>query len=230
MYLGTDGGKVRLPSMTEPGHPGGRRRTKKLPAVDSGGTTYRPSCCPVVSERSPYPVRAAEVQYKDDSDEEKEEGRLDGREGEERMARRPEETDLGAVMRLMIERDEKCGERDEERRREREEAEGRRIREETEWRREEEERRLARREVEEKVKGARTPPTQFFVDGCYARLLLLYTYRGFSTTTQGQSTCRRSRSLILERIWRKYRGLVIKLWGTFLERCGKLELRNLVHY
>ncbi len=29
-----------------------------------------------------------------------------------------------------------------------------------------------------------------FVDGCYARLLLLYTYRGFSTTTQGQSTCR----------------------------------------
>ncbi len=45
------------------------------------------------------------------------------------------------------------------------------------------------------IKGARTPPTQFFVDGCYARLLLLYTYRGFSTTTQGQSTCRRSRSL-----------------------------------
>ncbi len=80
------------------------------------------------------------------------------------------------------------------------------------------------------VKGARTPPTQFFVDGCYARLLLLYTYRGFSTTTQGQSTCRRSRSLILERIWRKYRGLVIKLWDTFLERCGRLELRNLVHY
>ncbi len=26
-----------------------------------------------------------------------------------------------------------------------------------------------------KLKGARTPPTQFFVDGCYARLLLLYT-------------------------------------------------------
>ncbi len=60
------------------------------------------------------------------------------------------------------------------------------------------------------LKGGRTPPTQFFVDGCYARLLLLYSYRGFSTTTQGQSTCRRSRSLILERIWRKYRGLVIK--------------------
>ncbi len=54
------------------------------------------------------------------------------------------------------------------------------------------------------VKGGRTPPTQFFVDGCYARLLLLYTYRGFSTTTQGQSTCRRSHSLILERIWKKY--------------------------
>ncbi len=28
------------------------------------------------------------------------------------------------------------------------------------------------------LKGARTSPTQFFVDGCYARLLLLYTYRG----------------------------------------------------
>ncbi len=82
-------------------------------------------------------MRAAEVQYKENSDEEKEEGRLDGREGEERMARRPEETDLGTLMRLMIERDEKKRERDEERRREREEAEGRRIREETEWRREE---------------------------------------------------------------------------------------------
>ncbi len=53
-------------------------------------------------------------------------------------------------------------------------------------------------------KGGRTPPTQFFVDGCYARLLLLYTYRGFSTTTQGRSTCRRSRALNLERIWKKY--------------------------
>ncbi len=70
----------------------------------------------------------------------------------------------------------------------------------------------------------------FFVDGCYALLLLLYTYRGFSTITQGHSTCRRSRSLILELIWRKYRGLVIKLCSNFLERCGKLELRNLVHY
>ncbi len=28
---------------------------------------------------------------------------------------------------------------------------------------------------------------------------------------------------------RKYLGLVIKLCSTFLERCGKLELRNLVH-
>ncbi len=28
------------------------------------------------------------------------------------------------------------------------------------------------------LKGASTQPTQFFVDGCYARLLLLYTYRG----------------------------------------------------
>ncbi len=46
---------------------------------------------------------------------------------------------------------------------------------------------------------------------------------------KGQSTCRRRRSLILEQIWRKYRGLVIKLCSTFLERCGKLELRNLVH-
>ncbi len=72
------------------------------------------------------------------------------------------------------------------------------------------------------IKGGHTPPTQFFVDGCYARLLLLYTYRGFSTTTQGQSTCQRSRSLILERIWRKYRGLVIKLCSTILERCGAL--------
>ncbi len=80
------------------------------------------------------------------------------------------------------------------------------------------------------VKGGHTPPTQFFVDGCYARLLLLYTYRGFSTTTQGQSTCRRRRSLIIERIWRKYRGLVVNLCSTFLEQCGKLELRNLVHY
>ncbi len=80
------------------------------------------------------------------------------------------------------------------------------------------------------IKGGRTPPTQFFVDGCYARLLLLYTYRGFSTITQGHSTCRRSRSLILELIWRKYRGLVIKLCSNFLERCGKLELRNLMHY
>ena len=41
------------------------------------------------------------------------------------------------------------------------------------------------------VKGGHTPPTQFLVDGCYARLQLLYTYRGFSTTTQGRSTCRR---------------------------------------
>ncbi len=80
------------------------------------------------------------------------------------------------------------------------------------------------------IKGGRTPPTQFFVDGCYARLLLLYTYRGFSTTTQGQSTCRRRRSLILEQIWKKYWGQVIKLCSTFLERCGKLEFRNLVHY
>ncbi len=80
------------------------------------------------------------------------------------------------------------------------------------------------------VKGGRTPPTQFFCDGCYARLLLLYTYRSFSTATQGQSTCRKSRSLILERTWKKYRGLVIKLCSSFLERCGKLELRNLVYY
>ncbi len=34
------------------------------------------------------------------------------------------------------------------------------------------------------LKGGRTPPTQFFVDGCYARLLLLYTYRGFNTRTK----------------------------------------------
>ncbi len=54
------------------------------------------------------------------------------------------------------------------------------------------------------IKGVRKPPTQFFVDGCYARLILLYIYRGFSTVTQGHSTCRKSRSLILERIWRKY--------------------------
>ncbi len=32
------------------------------------------------------------------------------------------------------------------------------------------------------IKGGRTPPTHFFFDDCYARLLLLYTYRGFSTT------------------------------------------------
>ncbi len=55
-------------------------------------------------------------------------------------------------------------------------------------------------------------------------------FRGFSTTTQGQSTCRRHRSLIWERIWRKYRGSIIKLCSTFLERCGKLELHNSVHY
>ncbi len=60
--------------------------------------------------------------------------------------------------------------------------------------------------------GGRTPPTQFFVDGCYARLLLLYTHRGFSTTTQGQSTCWRSRSLILERIWRKYQEISRPSW------------------
>ncbi len=34
----------------------------------------------------------------------------------------------------------------------------------------------------------------------------------------------------LERIWRKYQGLVIKLCSTFLEWCDKLELCNLVHY
>ncbi len=48
------------------------------------------------------------------------------------------------------------------------------------------------------MSGSCTLPTQFFVDGCYTQFLLLYTYRGFSTTTQGQSTCRRHRSLILE--------------------------------
>ncbi len=38
-------------------------------------------------------------------------------------------------------------------------------------------------------KSDRTPPKQIAVDGCYARLLLMYTYRGLFTTTQGQSTC-----------------------------------------
>ncbi len=64
------------------------------------------------------------------------------------------------------------------------------------------------------LRVAAHPLRNFFVDGYIARLLLLYTYRGFSTTTQGQSICRRSRSLILERIWRKYRGMVIKLFWS----------------
>ncbi len=65
--------------------------------------------------------------------------------------------------------------------------------------------------VERPEINSNEPSLSLAVDGCYARLLLLYTYRGFSTTTQGQSTCRRSRSLILERIWRKYHVLDVKL-------------------
>ncbi len=38
------------------------------------------------------------------------------------------------------------------------------------------------------IKGDCTSPRQFFIDGCYARLLLLYSYRSFFTTTQRQST------------------------------------------
>ncbi len=61
-----------------------------------------------------------------------------------------------------------------------------------------------------------------FFDGCSAWLLLLYTYRGFSYN-------KRTKYLILEWIWRKYWGPVIKLGSTFSERWGKLELCNFVH-
>ncbi len=80
------------------------------------------------------------------------------------------------------------------------------------------------------LKGARTPPTQFFVDGCYARLLLFVYLQGllhYNTSTKylPKEPLTNFRANLEE-----ISGLVIKLWDTFLERCGKLELRNLVHY
>ncbi len=91
----SSGGEVRLPSMTEPGPSGDKRRKriKKVPASVSEGEDYLPRSDLIVQGRSPYPVRGNEVQYREDSDVEEEEG----------MAKRGEESEMAALLRFMKE-------------------------------------------------------------------------------------------------------------------------------
>ncbi len=168
--------------MSDPGQVGERKRTvtKRLPVVTAGDQPYRPSYRPTASERSPYPTRPADVLYTEEAVS-GEEGEVDPVEeevvarrevavaGRKKMAKRSEEVDLAALMKLMLERDEQWRERDErrrqdneERRREEEadrqrrrEVEDARKRDEYEWRKEEEERRRARREEEDRTREKR---------------------------------------------------------------------------
>ncbi len=136
--------------MTEPGSGVVKRRTKKLPAVTSEGATYCPKGRPVVGERSPYPMRAADYHSKETSDQ----GAEFGSESEsEDMSRKGEDSELATLLKYMMERDaeEKAFRREqEEARREQEREDRQRLREEeAARRREEEELRAKIREDEE---------------------------------------------------------------------------------
>ncbi len=111
----SSGGEVRLPSMTEPGPSGDkkRKRAKRVPASVSEGRDYLPRSDLIVQERSPYPVRGNEVHYKKDSDLE-EEAEVEGfivASTEEvveerniaRMAKTGEESEMAALLRYMRE-------------------------------------------------------------------------------------------------------------------------------
>ncbi len=111
----SSGGEVRLPSMTEPGPSGDkkRKRTKRVPASVSEGKDYLPRSDLTVQERSPYPVRGNEVYYKEDSDleVEAEVGGSIVASTEEvveerniaRMAKTGEESEMAALLRYMRE-------------------------------------------------------------------------------------------------------------------------------
>ncbi len=105
--VGSDGGEVRLPPMTEPGPSGEKRkkRIKKGSAVASDGGDYLPQGGLVVHERSPYPARGNEVQYKEASEGEEIVVEVENTEevDQEEMARRGEESDIAALLRYMKE-------------------------------------------------------------------------------------------------------------------------------
>ncbi len=150
-HRGLNGGRVRLPSMTEPGQSEARKGTKKLSGVSTEGDLYRPGGRPVVKIRSPYPFRNSVVKYEELSGGESESEILEGSEVEvvqEEMSRRGDEGEVAALLRYLVEKDEK----DREERRAAEER-GRMAREEEAARiREEGERALRRREEGEERK------------------------------------------------------------------------------
>ncbi len=164
--------------MTEPGQSEARRRTKKLPGASTDKELYRPRGRPAVKTRSPYPFRASEVKYEEASN-------IDSEVAEdsevellqESMAKRGDEGEVAALLRYLVEKDEKDREERKEaeernrrakedeaaRRREeedrarryREEGEDRRRGEEAARRREEEERRRASKLEEDKIRERR---------------------------------------------------------------------------
>ncbi len=155
-HRGLNGGRVRSPSMTEPGQSEARKGTKKLSGVSTKGDLYRPGGRPVVKTRSPYPFRNSVVKYEELSGGESESEILEGSEVEvvqEEMSRRGDEGEVAALLRYLVEKDEKDREERkaaEERSRVAREEEAARLREEGE-------RALRRREEgEERKQGEET--------------------------------------------------------------------------
>ncbi len=103
----SSGGEVRSPPMTEPGPSGEKRRKriKKAPAGALEGENYLPKSDLIVRERSPYPVRTNEVQYREDSEVEEEVVEVENTEERNRegMAKRGEESEIAALLRFMKE-------------------------------------------------------------------------------------------------------------------------------
>ncbi len=137
--------------MTEPGQSEARRRTKKLPGVSTDKELYRPRGRPAVKTRSPYPFRFSEVKYEEASDidsEVAEDSEVDLL--QEGMAKRGEEGEVAALLRYLVEKDEK----DREERKEAEERNRRAKEDEAARRREEEDRsRRYREEGEDRRRG-----------------------------------------------------------------------------
>ncbi len=155
--------------MAEVGAVAIKKKSSKKPLVDSD---YKPQHRPTLHKRSPYPAQLSESRTIRESEEEGVSGDegLDsisevGEEADEgrEMARR-EESDLGKLLKFMMEKEDRQREEDRERRREEEERrreyetfrgrEAERRREEEETRRREEDARRNRRELlQEKLKS-----------------------------------------------------------------------------
>ncbi len=100
-------GEVRLPSMTEPGTSGDKRkrRIKKVPAGTAEVKDYYPRSDLIVRDRSPYPVRVNEIQYREESDAEEEVVEVEHTEERNRegMAKKGEDSEIAAPLRFMKE-------------------------------------------------------------------------------------------------------------------------------